>query len=117
MLGVFLLPAFICLGHELQDLLSPCDGVHACTNQTSVYALIRKSLKGGGGGVESEPMLTPRGTALCCLVVDCSMLSEGKIFTKSPRVMLVCRRTQGQKEVLTRELELFGTCLALDTLV
>ena len=24
-LGVFLLPAFICLGHERQGLLSPCD--------------------------------------------------------------------------------------------
>ena len=27
MLGVFLLPAFTRLGHERQDLLSPCDGM------------------------------------------------------------------------------------------
>ena len=32
MLGVFLLPAFTCLGHESQDLLSLCDGMHVCTN-------------------------------------------------------------------------------------
>ena len=31
-LGVFLLPAFTRLGHERQDLLSPCDGIHACTD-------------------------------------------------------------------------------------
>ena len=32
MLGVFLLPAFIHLGHECQDLLSLCDGLHVCTD-------------------------------------------------------------------------------------
>ena len=32
MLGVFLLPAFIRLGHEYQDLLSLCDGMHVCTD-------------------------------------------------------------------------------------
>ena len=32
MLGVFLLPAFTRLGHECQDLLSPCDEVHVCTD-------------------------------------------------------------------------------------
>ena len=32
LLGVFLLPAFICLGHECQDLLSLCDGMPACTD-------------------------------------------------------------------------------------
>ena len=32
MLGVYLLPAFTRLGHECQDLLSPCDGMHVCTN-------------------------------------------------------------------------------------
>ena len=31
-LGVFLLPAFTRLGHERQDLLSPCDEVHVCTD-------------------------------------------------------------------------------------
>ena len=32
MLGVFLLPALTRLGHERQDLLSPCDGMHVCTD-------------------------------------------------------------------------------------
>ena len=31
-LGVFLLPAFTHLGHECQDLLSLCDGMHVCTD-------------------------------------------------------------------------------------
>ena len=44
MLGVFSLPAFIRLGHECQDLLSRWDGMHVCTDQTSVYTLIQKSL-------------------------------------------------------------------------
>ena len=56
MLGVFLLLAFTCLGHECQDLLSPCHGMHVCKDKTSVYTLIRKSF----GGMESEPMLTRR---------------------------------------------------------
>ena len=53
MLGVFLLLAFTHLGHERQDIFSPCDGTHMCTDLTSVYTLIRKSF----GGMESEPML------------------------------------------------------------
>ena len=32
LLGVFLLPAFTRLGHECQDLLSPCDEMHMCTD-------------------------------------------------------------------------------------
>ena len=32
MLGMFLLPASTCLGQECQDLLSPCDGMHVCTD-------------------------------------------------------------------------------------
>ena len=56
MLGVFLLPAFIRLGHECQDLWSLCNGMHACTDYTWVYTLIRKSF----GGMKSESMLTPR---------------------------------------------------------
>ena len=53
MLGVFLflfffLPAFTRLEHERQDLLSPCDEMHVCTDQTSVYSLIRKSFGGNG---------------------------------------------------------------------
>ena len=31
-LGVFLLPAFTRLRHERQDLLSPCDEMHVCTD-------------------------------------------------------------------------------------
>ena len=31
-LGVFLLPAFARLGHERQDLLSPRDEMHVCTD-------------------------------------------------------------------------------------
>ena len=37
MLGVFLL-SFTDLGHECQDLLSLCDGMHLCTDKTSVYS-------------------------------------------------------------------------------
>ena len=44
MLGVFLLPAFTCSGHERQDLLSPCDEMHVCTDKTSVYTLIPKEM-------------------------------------------------------------------------
>ena len=32
MLDVFLLPAFVCPGHECQDLLSLCDGMHVRTD-------------------------------------------------------------------------------------
>ena len=39
------------LGH-----LSPCDGIYACADWTSVYTLTQNSLL----GMESEPMLTPR---------------------------------------------------------
>ena len=52
MLGVFLLPAFTRLGHERQNLLCPCDGMHVCTDQISVYTLIRKSF--GGNGVRAH---------------------------------------------------------------
>ena len=55
MLCVFLLPAFTHLGHQCQDLLSPCDKMHVCTDYTSGYTLIQKSF----GEMESEPMLTP----------------------------------------------------------
>ena len=60
MLGVFLLPAFTRLGHEYRDLLSPCDRMHVCPDEASVYTLIRKSF----GGMGSEPMLTPRENPL-----------------------------------------------------
>ena len=35
MLGVFLLPAFTRLGHERQDLLSPCDE-NACVHSVDL---------------------------------------------------------------------------------
>ena len=31
--------SFSCLGHERQDFWSQCDGMHVCTNKTSVYTL------------------------------------------------------------------------------
>ena len=37
-------PASTRLGHKCQDLLSPCDGIHVCTDETSVYTFIQKSL-------------------------------------------------------------------------
>ena len=37
-LGVFLLPAFIHLGHECQDLLSLCDGMHVCRLDLGLYS-------------------------------------------------------------------------------
>ena len=55
MLGVFLLLAFTCLGHERQDLLSPCDGMHVCTDDLGLCSHLKEFW-----GVESEPMLTPR---------------------------------------------------------
>ena len=45
MQGVFLLLAFTYLGHEYQDLSSLWDGMHVCTDYTSVYSLIRKSFR------------------------------------------------------------------------
>ena len=45
-LGVFLLFVFTCLGHECQDLLSPCDGIHVCTDWISIYTIIRKNFWG-----------------------------------------------------------------------
>ena len=43
---VCLLTAFTRQEHECQDLLSPCDGLHVCTDYTSVYTLIPKSFVG-----------------------------------------------------------------------
>ena len=44
MLGVFL-SAFTRLGHKCQDLLSPCDEMYVCTDQTSIYTLIQKNCR------------------------------------------------------------------------
>ena len=45
MLDVFLLPAFTCLGHECQDLLTLCDGWNACVHRLDL-------------GLYSHPLLT-----------------------------------------------------------
>ena len=76
MLSVFLLPAFTRLGHECQDLLSLCDGMHVCT---TVYTLIRKSF----GGMESEPMLSP--TEKSTLPEDFSSEEDGTRDAASSR--------------------------------
>ena len=47
MLGVFLLPAFTHLGHE-------CDGMHVCTDYTSVYTLIWKTWSWEGNWVRTH---------------------------------------------------------------
>ena len=52
----FFLRAFTCLGHECQDLLSPCDGMHLCTDKTLVYTSSERVFWGNG----VRPMLTPR---------------------------------------------------------
>ena len=41
------------------------------------------------------------------LAFDCNMPSGGKMFPNVLLLTLVCRRTQGQKEVFTTELEFF----------
>ena len=38
MLGVFLLLAFTCLGHECQDLMSLCDGMNECRLDLGLYS-------------------------------------------------------------------------------
>ena len=58
MLGVFLLPAFIRLGHECQDLLSSCDGNwYVCVHRLDlgIYSHLKSF-----GGMESETILTRR---------------------------------------------------------
>ena len=54
MLGVFLLPAFNCLGHECQDLWSPCDGMHVCTDWTFYFYLKGFYRHGVGTHVNSK---------------------------------------------------------------
>ena len=46
MLGVLLLLAFTRLGHECQDLLSLCDGMHVCTD--SRFMLLPERVLGNG---------------------------------------------------------------------
>ena len=50
--GACWVAAFTRLGYECQDLLSPCDGMHVCTDWTSTHTLIRRSF--GGNGVRNH---------------------------------------------------------------
>ena len=54
MLSVFLKPAFTPLGHNCQNLLSPCDGMHTCVHRLDLrlYSRPKEFL----GGMESEPI-------------------------------------------------------------
>ena len=45
LLGACFLPAFTHLWHECQDRLSPYNGMHMCTDYTSVYTLIWKGFR------------------------------------------------------------------------
>ena len=54
MLGVFLLPAFTRLGHECQDLLSPCHGMHVCTDYRPRFILSSERVFLGGNGVRTH---------------------------------------------------------------
>ena len=45
---LFSLPAFTGLGHECQDLWSPCNGMHVCTDCTLVFTLYQKEFWGNG---------------------------------------------------------------------
>ena len=61
---VFLLLAFTCLGHECQDLLSPCDGMHVCTDsETRPWFIL--SFERVWGGMKLELTLTPREKIAC----------------------------------------------------
>ena len=99
-LGVFLLPAFASLGHECQDLLSPCHGMQLCTDKTPAYTLIQKIFLGNGvrthansspstGGSEEqrwtdeiEKMKKQVGqsfsthTSVTCLLLNCSLFQN-----------------------------------------
>ena len=56
MLGVFLLPAFTRLGHERQDLMSTCDGMHGVHRlDLGLYSHPKEFWE-----MESEPMLTSK---------------------------------------------------------
>ena len=54
---VYLLLAFTCQENECQDLLSPCNGMHVCTDQTSAYTLIHEYFREWS---LTKPMLTLR---------------------------------------------------------
>ena len=85
MLGVFLLPAFTCLGHA-------CNGMHVLYAQTGprFIILIRKSL----GGMESEPMLIPRE----------KIPSTGKILLRGGSNPWHCIKQNGEPNTLPAEL-------------
>ena len=71
------LPAFTRLGHECQDLLNLCNGMHVCTDYTLVYTLIWKRFLRNGvrthvnskGKIPSTGKNLPRGGSnpQCCI--------------------------------------------------
>ena len=90
MLGVFLLPEFTRLGHEWQDFWSPCDGMHVCTDWTTVCTLIRKSL--GGNGVRTH--VNPKG----------KIPSIGKILLRGNSNPRRCIKQDSEPNALPTEL-------------
>ena len=82
MLGVFLLPAFPRLGRECQDLWSSYDGMHVCTDKTSVYTVIRKSFGGNGtrNPVNSKGKISSTGLFVgCSTSQQQASVSQGRI--------------------------------------
>ena len=55
MLGVFLLPAFACLGHEYQDLLNTCDGICMCAQTRRWFILSSERILGNGVRTHVNP--------------------------------------------------------------
>ena len=84
MLGVFLLLAFTCLGHECQDLLSPCDGMHVCTD-LGVYSHPKEFL----------------GTHVNC---KGKIHSTGKIFLRGELNLHQCIKQDSEPNTLPAEL-------------
>ena len=65
-LGVFLLPAFNGVGHECQDLLSPCD---ACVHRLDLvlYSHLKEFWRWGGGGrLSPNPCYLQEKSPLYC---------------------------------------------------
>ena len=76
MLGVFLLPAFTRLGHECQDLLSPYNGMHACTDKGLGLYSHPKSYR----ECSQNPCSSSSSSRLCPSTAGCSPPSMSSIF-------------------------------------
>ena len=80
MLGVFLLPAFTCLGHKRQDLLSLCDGMHVVHRLDLGLYSHPKEFEANGvrthvnskGKISSTGKILPTGVSnpRCCIKQD-----------------------------------------------